>query len=395
MTASRPRRAVSGRVIAFVLTAAVAVGALLSLVVLLPLGRDEPAGGHGAAGAPRQTITPRPHPLPQTVAGERVTAVAAGTGSVVYGTETGNVYVTSGHSEPRRLTRLTGRVARLAFDSGGRWLAAVSAHDELAVVDTARPSAPTVRRSIVTGSPLGVGIVPDQLAIDSAGRLVAAQTDQIGVYDLHGSSPPHWLEGTYDCSGARDLAFTGTELIATFDSCANVWNASTLRLERQVYFPGTGNARLGHDRILYGSFRHAMLLDYHRTSPLPSAEAAPGQPRPTLSGVIADKTVSTRRSPIQPVADDGRVAAVLQNARLYFWEPAVGRILAVVPLPFPAVCPSVWKPRPPAGFSTSFSPDHRTLLVSGYCPPRDRDGSTEEGRRHATYRRWQLDYPSP
>ncbi|MGQ5635836.1 MULTISPECIES: hypothetical protein [unclassified Streptomyces] len=394
MTAPSPRRAVSGRVIALVLAAAVAAGVLLSMVVL-PLVRDTPADGRGSDGAPRRTVAPRPRPLPATVAGERVTAVAAGNGSVVYGTEPGNVYVTSGSSGLRRLTRLTGRVARLALDPGGRWLAAVSARDELAVVDTARPSAPAVRRTIVSDSSLGGGIVPDQLAIDRTGRLVAAQTDGIGVYDLRGSGPPHWLQGTYDCSGARGLAFTGSELIATFDSCANIWNASTLRMERQVYFPGTGNALLGHDRILYGSFRHAMLLDYHHTSPLPSAEAAPGQPHPTRSGVIADKTVGTRRSPIQPVADDGRVAAVLQDARLYFWEPAAGRILAVVPLPFPAVCPSVWKPRPPADFTTSFSPDHRTLLVSGYCPPRDMDGSTEEGQRHATYRRWLLNYPSP
>ncbi|MFF7355964.1 hypothetical protein ACFZA1_25465 [Streptomyces filipinensis] len=394
MTARAPRRAVSGRALALVLTAAVAVGVLLCLVVLR-LGRDGPAHGSGSAGPPRPVSAPRLRPLPGTVAGEQVTAVAAGTGSVVYGTQNGDVYVTSAHSGPRRLTHLGSRVAKLALDPGGRWLAAVGAHSELAVVDTAHPSAPAVRRTIVTGSPLVAGIVPDQLAIDRTGRLVAAQTDEIGVYDLRGSGPPHWLEGTYDCSGARDLAFDGPDLIASFDSCANVWNTATLRLERQVYFPGTGNALLGHGRILYGSFQHALLLDYRHTSPLPSAEAAPGQPHPTLSDVIADKTVSTRRSPIQPVADDGRVAAVLQNARLSFWEPATGRILTAVPLPFPAVCPSAVKPRPPAGFTTSFSPDHRTLLVSGYCPPRNMDGSTEEGRRHATYRRWELDYPSP
>ncbi|MDF3300203.1 hypothetical protein [Streptomyces tropicalis] len=305
------------------------------------------------------------------------------------------MYLSSGRSAPHRLGGLSGRVVTLAFDPDGRWLAAVSAGSELAVMDTAHPSAPVVRRAVRTVTSLGAGLIkPDRLAIDRGGRLVAAQTDSIGVYDVRGSSGPRWLAGTYDCSGARDLAFAGGELIAAFDSCASIWNAGTLRMERQVYFPRTGNALVGHDRILYGSFSHVLLLDHRRTSPLPSADAAPGQPHPVLSGVIADKTVSTRRSPIQPVADDGRVAAVLQDARLLFWDLAAHRIRALLPLAFPATCPSETKPRPPAVCAASFSPNHRTLLVSGYCPPPNMDGSSEEGRRHATYRFWKVDYPS-
>ncbi|MGW1253968.1 hypothetical protein ACWD5Q_01980 [Streptomyces sp. NPDC002513] len=385
----------SGRALVAVLASAVAAGVLLSLVVVL-LGRDGSHSGSVPAEPARQTAAPRLHALPRTVAGRRVTSVAAGIGSVAYGTENGDVYLSSAHSDPRRLTGLTGLVVKLAFDPGGRWLAAASTGGELAVVDTAHPSAPVVRRAVRTVVSLAAGlIVPDQLAIDRTGRLLAVQTDSIGVYDLRGSLSPHWLEGTHECSGARDLAFAGSELIAAFDSCASIWNAATLRMERQVYFPGTGNALVGHDRILYGSFSHALLLDYRRTSPLPSAAAAPGQPHPVLSAVIADKTVSTRRSPIQPVADDGRVAAVLQDARLLFWEPAARRILAVVPLPFPAVCPSTWQFKSPAQFTTSFSPNTRTLLISGFCPPPNKDESYKEDRIHGMYRHWEIDYPSP
>ncbi|MEU6578448.1 hypothetical protein [Streptomyces sp. NPDC046805] len=382
----------SGRVVVAVLAAAVAMGMLLSLLVLR-LGNASP---DGAAGPPRPSAPPRLHPLPRTVAGQLVVTVAAGNGTVVYGTADGGVYAASTHSGPRRITGLTGRVVKLAFDRGGRWLAAASEFGQLAVVDTAHPDSRVVRRWFRTDSPYAAEIPPSQLAIDTTGTRVAAQTDDIGILDLHGSGSPHWLPGaTYDCSGARDMGFVGTEFIASYDTCANVWNASTLRLERQVYFPSLGNGMVGHGRILYGTFRHALLLNYLRTSPLPSAQAAPGQPRPVLGDIIADKTVGTRRSPIQPVADAGRVAAVLQDARLFFWEPVSGRTLATVPLPFPSVCASVTKPAPPAQFSTSFSPDHKNLVVSAFCPPPDIDSNSEEGRRRSTYRYWMLGYPSP
>ncbi|MFF7755430.1 hypothetical protein ACFZCP_40870 [Streptomyces sp. NPDC007971] len=75
------------------------------------------------------------------------------------------------------------------------------------------------------------------------------------------------------------------------------------------------------DPIVYGTFRHALLLDHRSTSPLPSASAVPGQPRPGGGSIIADKTIGTRRGPIYPMADDGRVTTVLQDARLIFWHP--------------------------------------------------------------------------
>ncbi|MFD8219688.1 hypothetical protein ACFV2U_39890 [Streptomyces sp. NPDC059697] len=386
-------RVLGKRAVIAVLAAAVAAGVLIPLVVLR-LAQGASSGSPGSAGSPQQVAAPRLHPLRQTVAGERVTSVAAGNGVVVYGTEDGGVYVTSAHAGPRRITVLAGRVVKLAFDSRGRWLAAISARSELAVVDTAHAASPVIRHRIRTDSPPGLDIPPDQLAIDPTGSRIAAQTGRIGIYDLHGNPSPHWLDGTYECSGARDMAFVGTEFIAAFDNCANIWNASTLRMERQVYFPSTGNALVGHGRILYGTLSHALLLDYRTTSPLPSAAAAPGQPHPTLGNIIADKTISTRRSPIQPVADDGRVAAVLHDARLTFWEPASRRILTTIALPFPATCASTTKPAPPAQFSTSFSPDHKTLVIAGFCPPASLDSSTEEGRRHSTYRRWMLAYPS-
>ncbi|MYT33763.1 MULTISPECIES: hypothetical protein [unclassified Streptomyces] len=392
MTARTPRRPTGGRALAAVLAAAVAAGVLLSLVVLR-LGQN----GSGSASPTQQVTAPRLHALPGTVAGEEVTTVAAGIGSLAYGTVNGDVYLSSGHSEPRRLTVLKGRVVKLAFDPGARWLAAASIN-ELAVADTAHPATPVVHRPVRTYTPLGAGLIrPNQLAIDRTGHLLALQTDLIGVYDLHGNGSPHWLEQPYDeCeAGARDLAFVGSELIAAYDNCANFFNAATLRMERQVNFPGTGNALVGHGRILYSSFTHALLLDYRRTSPLPSASAVPGQPHPVLSGVIADKTISTRHSPIQPVADDGRAAAVLQDTRLFFWEPTSHRILAVVTLPFPVICPNTTKPPLPAQFATSFSPDHKRVLISGYCPPPPNiDGDTDEGQRHATYRHWEVDYPS-
>ncbi|WEB45460.1 hypothetical protein MOV08_43390 [Streptomyces yunnanensis] len=390
MKARTPRRPTGGRALAAVLAAAAAAGVLLSLIVLR-LGQD----GSGSASPAQPVTAPRLHALPGTVAGERVTTVAAGIGSVAYGTLNGDVYLSSGHSAPRRLTGLKGRVVKLAFDPGGRWLAAASLN-ELAVMDTAHPSAPVAQRPVRTSIALGAGLIrPNQLAIDRTGRLVALQTDSIGVYDMHGNGSPHWLDDTPACeAGARDLAFVGSELITALDSCAIIWNAATLRMEQQVQFPGTGISLVGHDRILYGSFTHALLLDYRRTSPLPSAATAPGQPPPVLSGTIADKTISTWHSPIQPVADDGRIAAVLQGTWLFFWEPTAHRILPVVPLPFPAFCPNTTKPRLPAAFTTSFSPDHKRVLISGYCPPPNMDEDTDEGQRRATYRHWEVDYPS-
>ncbi|MET9291050.1 hypothetical protein [Streptomyces sp. NPDC003077] len=418
MTARAPRRTLGKRTVGAVLAAAVAVGALLCVVVLR-LGQGD------SAAPPRQSAPPRPHALPRDVAGERVTSVAAGNGGVVYGTEAGSVFVTPAHDgpndgpndglndrthddqydrthdaprdRPRRITGVDGRVVNLAFDPTGRWLAVAGARDELAVVDTAHPTSPVIRRRTRTISSLAQGIVmPDRLAVDPSGSRVAAQTDGIGVYDLRGSRPPRWLDLSYECSSAHDMAFVGTEFVAASGTCAHVWDAATLRMRRQVVFPGTGFAAIGHDRILYGTFRHARLLDYHATSPLPSASAAPGEPRPVLGDIIADKTIGNRRSPIRPVADDGRVVAVLQDTRLIFWEPATRRTLTAVTLPFPAICPSSAKPKIPAQFTTSFSADHKTLVISGFCPPYNNiESNSEEGRRLSTYRRWAVAYPSP
>ncbi|MGW1910396.1 hypothetical protein ACWCQS_06490 [Streptomyces sp. NPDC002076] len=155
-----------------------------------------------------------------------------------------------------------------------------------------------------------------------------------------------------------------------------------------------GDALVGHGRILYGTFSHALLLDYRTTSPLPSAPVAPGQPRPTLGSIIVDKTISTRRSPIQSVADDGRVAAVLQDSHLIFWAPASRRTLAGVPLPLPAACLAAAKAGQPTQFTSSFSPDHKTLAPTAYCFPADVDSNAAEGRRRSVYRRWMLAYPS-
>ncbi|MEU9993288.1 hypothetical protein AB0E10_42405 [Streptomyces sp. NPDC048045] len=374
-----------------VLAVAVTVGVLLAVAVWR-LGREESPGD--AAPPPRATA-PRLHTLPLVVAGKRVSAVAAADHAVVYGTEDGGVYTVAAPGGPARITGLDGRVVQLALDPTGRWLAAASARGELAVADTRHPSSPVLRRRLRTDAPLGLTIPADQLAIDSTGSRVAAQTAGIGVYDLHGSGSPHWLALRYECSGADDMAFVGTEFIAAFGSCADVWDASTLRLKRQVFFPSTGFPMVGHDRIVYGTFRHALLLDHRSTSPLPSASAVPGQPRPGVGSIIADKTIGTRRGPIYPMADDGRVTTVLQNARLIFWHPASHRVLGSVPLPFPVVCPSTVKPAPPAQFDSSFSPGHRTLVISARCPPRDSAADNGDDKSTWTYRRWMLTYPSP
>ncbi|MGW3465654.1 hypothetical protein ACWDE9_41650, partial [Streptomyces olivaceoviridis] len=77
---------------------------------------------------------------------------------------------------------------------------------------------------------------------------------------------------------------------------------------------------------------------------------------------------------------------VLQDARLIFWEPATHRTLTTVQLPFPAVCPSSQKLKGPPQFTTSFSPDHKTLIVTAYCP--------SEGGRTALHESWMLTYPT-
>jgi hypothetical protein len=400
MTERSPRRVLGHRTIVAVLAAAVALGVLLCLAVVRP-GQQHPAAATGSAQAPLRASALRLHPLRHVVAGQRVISVAASNSSVIYGTDNGGVYATSAHARLRRLTGLPSPVVKLALDPSGRWLAAASTRNELAVVDTAHPTSPVIRRHIQTITPWGDLIPLTQLAIDRTGRLVAAQTDGIGIYDLHGNRPPHWLSGeTYECSGARDTAFAGNTFIAAYDACANVWNTATLRLEHQVHFPSTGNALVGHHRILFTTFSHALLLDYLHTSPLPSAAADPGQPHPTLADILTNKTISTRRSPIQPVADDGRIAAALQDARLIFWKPAAHQQPTVVPLPFPAVCPSTTTDtKGPAQFSTSVSPDHKTLAISGYCPPPGNiDNDSAEAMRLSrlsTYRYWMLTYPSP
>ncbi|GHE12792.1 hypothetical protein [Streptomyces alanosinicus] len=394
MTERAPRRVLSTRAVVGVLAAAMTVGVLL-VVVVQRVGRtDSP----GSAGPPQQQAAPRLHGLTRVVAGQRVTSIAAGNGSVVYGTEAGGVFVTSSAATPRRITGLPGRVVKLAFDPTGRWLAAASDRSELAVMDMAHPTAPVVRRPYQAASPVlgqyDLTLKADRLAVDSTGSHVAAQTDMIGIYDMRDSRPPRWLAMRYECSAADDIGFVRAEFVATFDSCANVWDASTWRMERQVFFPGSGHASVGPDRLVYGTFRHAMLLDYRATSPLPSASAVPGQPHPRLSGIIADKTISTRRSPIQPVADDGHVVTVLQSARLVFWEPATHRTLTTVSLPFPAVCPSVQKIKGPAQFTTSFSPDHKSLVITGYCPPPDDQPNSQKDEGRSLNGSWMLAYPT-
>ncbi|MGW3466017.1 hypothetical protein ACWDE9_43650, partial [Streptomyces olivaceoviridis] len=283
MTERGLRRTLSKRAVAAVLSVAVLAGVLLSVVV----PRLGVADSGGSAGPPQLEEPPRLHSLTQVVAGQRVTSVVAGRGSVVYATGTGGVFLATASAGPRRLMNLAGRVVKLAFDPTGRWLAAASDRSELAVVDTVHPTAPVVRRDYQSASSVWAEyditpIAPDQLAVDPTGNRVAAQTDEIGIYEMRSSRPPHWLAMRYECSGAEDLAFVNTDFVAAFDSCANVWDAATQRMERQVFFPGTGVASVGLGRIVYGTFRHAMLLDYHATSPLPEALAVPGQPRPRL-----------------------------------------------------------------------------------------------------------------
>ncbi|MER6081309.1 hypothetical protein [Streptomyces sp. NPDC001833] len=399
MTGPNPRGALSRRVVGIVLAVAVVAGVLLSVVVHW-LGQADTSG---AVGSPRLEATPRLHSLMQVVDGHRVTSIAAGNDSVVYGTEAGGIFATSGHAALRRITGMAGQVVKLAFDPTGRWLAAADDRSELAVVDTAtgagtdNPAFPVIRRHYQSDAQTDVGVLikPVRLAVDRTGSRVVVQTDLIGVYNMHDNRPPYRLVVTDACLAeytANGISFVGTKIVATFDSCASVWNASTLRLEREIYFPGTGPSLPGHQRIIYGTFRHVMLLEYRKTRPLPSASAVPGQSPPRLGGIIADKTIGTRRAPIYPVADDGRVVAVLQDTRLTFWEPATHRILTSLSLPFPAVCPAQMKVKGPAEFTTSFSPDHKTLVITGYCPPAQ--NASGEDQSHALYRRWMLAYPS-
>ncbi|WP_409468854.1 hypothetical protein [Streptomyces sp. HC307] len=387
-----PGRVLGKRTVITLLAVAVTAGVLIPLIVLqLAQGASD-----GPPGDTRlqQLAAPRLRPLPQTVAGERVISVAAGNNSiVVYGTEDGGIYATSAHTGPRRIIDLAGRVVKLAFDSRGRWLAAASSSSELVVVDTTHPASPVIRRRIWTSSPVARGLAPDRLAIDPTGSRVAAQTDAIGIYDLHGDASPRWL----DEFGTDGMAFVGTEFIAASEQGVNIYNASTLRMVRQVRFPSTGRALIGNGRILYTTRSHALLLDHRTTSPLSNASAVPGQPSPRLGGIIADKTISTQPSlRLQPVADDGRLVAVLQvlhNARLIFWEPVSRRTLATAP--FRATCPSTTNLPKQVQFSTSFSPDHKTLLIARFCPPANNvDDDSEEGRRLSTYQYWTLAYPS-
>ncbi|MGV9565735.1 hypothetical protein [Streptomyces sp. NPDC003480] len=100
-------------------------------------------------------------------------------------------------------------------------------------------------------------MTPDQLAIDPTGSRVAAQTDQIGIYDLRGSGPRtgHWLAMRYECSGADDVAFIGTKFVAAFDSCVNLWDAPTCAWSATSSSPAPATPLVGHARILYGTFR--------------------------------------------------------------------------------------------------------------------------------------------
>ncbi|GHH82739.1 hypothetical protein GCM10018793_43070 [Streptomyces sulfonofaciens] len=399
-----PGRVLGTRAVTAVLATALTAGVLVPLIVLW-LGHGAAGGRPGPSGAPQVTV-PRPRPLPQSVGGARVTTIAAGNGVIAYGTEDGGLYASPVGADPRRIARLNERVVKLAFDSGGRWLAAVDLGSRLAVVDTARPNSPVAVRSIRAQSPLYRFPVPSALAIDSTGSRVAAQTDAIGIYDLRGGpsaphdDPPRWLDEV----GDNDLAFVDGDLVtASTDpgvcegdyTCVHVYDVSTLRMERQIRFPVAVNALIDHGRLLSTTLSHAFVLDYRTTSPQPGATAAPGRPRPALGSTVAEKTISTRRSPsLRPVAYDGHLVAVMLDARLVFFEPASRRTLATVRLSF-ATCPSTAGPAPLAEFSTSFSPDHKTLAVAGFCPPaNDVDDDTEEGRRLSTYRYWVLAYPS-
>lgn len=75
--------------------------------------------------------------------------------------------------------------------------------------------------------------------------------------------------------------------------------------------------------------------------------------------------------------------------------PPSHRVLGSVPLPSTVVCPSTVKPAPPAPFDSSFSPGHRTLVISARCPPRDGAADNGDDKSTWTYRRWMLTYPSP
>jgi hypothetical protein len=381
------------RAVTTVLAVAATAGVLIPLAVLRA-GPGAPENHPSPSKPPQQVVVPRLHLHPDAVGGQPVTAVVAGNGIVAYGTGSGGVYLASAQTRPRRITSLAGRVEGLAFDSTGRWLAATSTRMQLAVVDMRHPHAPVTRRRIQTESPLGTGTAPGPLAIDTTGSRIAVQTDSIGVYSTVHSGPPRWLSGTYECSGPGDLAFVGSELIAASNSCASVWDATTLKVERHVHYPGTGNSVIGHGRILYGTFSHAVLMDYRTVSPLPSAPVAPGQPKPTRGRIIVDKTIGIRRSPIQPVADDGRIAAVLQDSRLIFWATDTRRILAEIPLPLTPPCIAAAKKGQPTQFRTSFSPDLKTLAVTAYCIPADSGSDPEEARRLTSYRHWTLPYPA-
>ena len=389
------KRALSRPAIIVVLALAATVGILLALVAF-PAEPGTESGGKGHLGkTPGHFIAPHPAPLRTVVAGQPVIRVAAGFHSLAYGTRTGGVYLESGRTGLRRIAVLTRPVEVLSFDSTGRWLAAADTDMQLAVADTRHPQAPVIRQRLQVASRYYGALPPRMLAIDTTGSHVAVQTDMIAVYSLRDHRPPRWLDFSNPCDSPDDLAFVKGDLIAATQGCVNVWNSSTLRLYRRAYPPTTGKARIGRERVLYGTFSHVFLLNYRATDPLPHPPVpGPENPKPVLGRVIADKTIGIRRSPVQPLADDGRIAAAAQDFRLTFWDTVSHRILGRTPLPVSPSC-AADKKLATAQFYSSLSPDSKTLTVTAVCGPARTGLAPEEEQRRTTYHHWEFAYPTP
>ncbi|MBM4791566.1 hypothetical protein HXP44_05690 [Streptomyces sioyaensis] len=389
------KQALSRPAIIAVLALAATVGILVALVAFPAEPGTSPGGTGDPGNSSTHVIAPHPAPLRTVVAGQPVTRVAAGLHSLAYGTRSGGVYVETGRTGLRRIAVLTRPVEVLSFDSTGRWLAAADTDMQLAVADTRNPKAPVIRQRLQVASRYYSALPPRMLAVDTTGSHVAVQTDLIGVYSLRDHRPPRWLDFSNPCDSPDDLAFVKGDLISATQGCVNVWNSSTLRLYRRAYPPTTGRARIGHGRILYGTFSHVFLLNYRATDPLPHPPVpGPENPKPELGRVIADKTISRRRSPVQPLADDGRIAAAAQDFRLTFWDTASHRILGHTPLPVPPSC-AADKKLATAQFYSSLSPDDKTLTVTAVCGPARTGLASEEEQRRTTYHHWEIAYPKP
>jgi hypothetical protein len=378
----------SVRLITAVLAVAVAAGVLIGLVLSRP----------GPSAVPKLTPVALT-PLPDNIAGHPVTTVAAGDGVLAYGTAEGGVYLAPGDTEPRRVAHLSGQVDQLAFDNSGRWLAATSKVQELAVVDVHHPTTPVAYRHLsainwfLEGPEAALSL--RHLAIDATGtQVVAESTGSLGVYNPRDSRLPLWLQ---ECAPPTDLAFVGNRLIAVNSTCVDIFDAATLRLTRRVLYPGVkpyveevGEARIGpNHRIQYGGASQDTLLDYGGDAPQTDVTTDPNNPATPFQlsrgNIIAEKTIK-RMAGVQPVADDGRVAAVISQSHLIFWASASHQIVADIAVPIPPAWESETR------FRTTFSGDRKALLITAV---RVQNLHNSEEDPHLTYRHWKLSYPRP